>query len=351
MTARGPGERERLTVAIRPLHSHHNAFVNRFGACVADSRFRAVPFLWRRLMRYDVVVFHWPDEFFASQPLHARWKAALKIHLLRLARLLRGVRLIWVAHNAQPHDTESSARSARPFLRALDGIVHLSQHSCEVLRAQYDRNPRTLELVTVHGHYRNDATTRPQPFVAPEREVRLLYFGQIRPYKGVEDLVSCAAKLAEAGVRLRVVGVVEDEPTAERVKEMARLAPHIQLDLRPAPLSEVELEAAVDAAHAVVLPYRRILNSGAALYALSRNRPLLAPCQGSLPELQIAVGRQWVHLYDQDLTGEVLRSFVDAVRNGSDATVVDLSAFDWSEIGEKIRSLLRRLTQRQVDQP
>ncbi len=301
-------------------------------------------------MQYDVVIFHWPDEFFARQPLHARWKVALKLFLLRLARLLRGVRLIWVAHNAQPHDAESSARSARPFLRALDGIVHLSQHSCEVVRAQYEPNPRTLELVTVHGHYRDDATTRPQPFVAPDREVRLVYFGQIRPYKGVEDLVSCAAKLADAGVRLQVVGVVQDEPTAERVKEMARLAPHIQLDLRPEPLSDVELEAAVDAAHAVVLPYRRILNSGAALYAVSRNRPLLAPRQGSLPELQIALGKQWVHLYDEDLTGEVLRTFVEAVRGRPDGALADLSAFDWSGIGEKVRGLLRRLTEHQLDQ-
>jgi beta-1,4-mannosyltransferase len=121
------------------------------------------------------------------------------------------------------------------------------------------------------------------------------------------------------------------------------VSPNIELDLRPEPLTDAELEAAVDGAHAVVLPYRRILNSGAALYAMSRNRMLLAPRQGSLPELQTAVGGQWVHLYDGDLTVAVLRTFVAAVRGGTDLATPDLSAFEWGSIAEKIRGLLRTL--------
>jgi len=295
-------------------------------------------------MQYDVVIFHWPDEFFSRQPLQVRWRAVLKLFLLRFARRVRGIRVIWIAHNAQPHDTESSPRFARSFVSALDGIVHLSQHSCSVLDAQFRPSPRTHQVITVHGHYRDDAITRPKPFVGPGREVELLYFGQIRPYKGVEELVACAAKLRDTGVRLKVIGLMQDESTAARVKEMARLVPQIQFDFRPEPLSEAELEAAVDAAHAVVLPYRRILNSGAAMYAISRNRPLLAPHQGSLPELQMAVGKQWVHLYDGDLTVPVLRDFVDGVRAGPDGAVADLSAFDWRAIAEKVQSLLRKVS-------
>jgi beta-1,4-mannosyltransferase len=342
--ARPGGKRGQLTVAIRPLQSRHNAFVNLFGACIADSHFRTVQFSWRQLMSYDVVIFHWPDEFFGRHSPRGLWKAALKLFLLRFARRARGVRVIWVAHNAQPHDVEHSVRSARRFVGALDGIVHLSQHSCEIVRRQYDPSPRVRQVITVHGHYRHDAATRPQPFVAPDREVRLVYFGQVRPYKGVEDLVACAAELKDAGLRLKIVGVVQNESAAARVTEMARRAPHIELDLRQQPLSEAELEAEVDAAHGVVLPYRQVLNSGAALYALSRNRPLLAPRQGSLPELQSSVGQQWVRLYDADLTSTVLRDYVDAVRRGPDGTTVDLSAFDWSGIGEKIKGLLRTLT-------
>ena len=121
------------------------------------------------------------------------------------------------------------------------------------------------------------------------------------------------------------------------------MVPNIQLDLRQEPLSDAELETAVDDAHAVVLPYRRILNSGAALYAMSRNRMLLAPRQGSLPELQTVVGEQWVHLYDEALTVTALRAFVAAVRAGPDGATADLSAFEWGGIAEKIQSLLRAL--------
>lgn len=317
--------------------------MNRFAACIGDSDCRAVPFSWRRLLRYDAIILHWPDEFFTRQSLRARVKAALKLFLLRAARRLRGVRVIWVAHNAQPHDAENSVAAGRGFLGALDGIIHLSQHSHGVVRAQYDLNPRTHHMVTVHGHYRDDAATQPRPFAAPAGEVQLVCFGQVRPYKGLEELVTCAAELRQAGLRLKIVGVIQNEQTAARVSEAARRAEHISLDLRREPLPETELEAALDAAHGVVLPYRRILNSGAALYALSRNRPVLAPRQGSLPELQSTVGQQWVHLYDGDLTSAVLHDYVERLRHSSDGRTLDLSAFDWHGIGERIRSLLRTL--------
>src|SRR3546814_10110494 len=58
-----------------------------------------------------------------------------------------------------------------------------------------------------------------------------------------------------------------------------------------------------DEADAVVLPYRDIVNSGSALLALSRFRPVIAPRLGSLIELQGQVGEDWLWLYDGPLTG------------------------------------------------
>ena len=62
----------------------------------------------------------------------------------------------------------------------------------------------------------------------------------------------------------------------------------------------------IDANDAVVLPYRNILNSGVALHSLARNKPILAPRTGSLPELQQTVGGDWVHLFDGDISAEGL---------------------------------------------
>jgi glycosyltransferase involved in cell wall biosynthesis len=171
----------------------------------------------------------------------------------------------------------------------------------------------------------------------------LAYFGQVRPYKGVEELVSCARGMNGKGLFLTVVGQRRDADLARRIAAIAADAPNIRCDLREGLVPDADLEAGIDAAHAVVLPYRNILNSGAALLALSRNRPILAPRVGSLIELQAAVGEDWVHLYEGDLSVAVLEEFVTWIRRRSAPETCDLSAFDWPPIGAKLRAFIQSL--------
>src|SRR3546814_7330881 len=98
-----------------------------------------------------------------------------------------------------------------------------------------------------------------------------------------------------------------------------------------------------DEADAVVLPYRDIVNSGSALLALSRFRPVIAPRLGSLIELQGQVGEDWLWLYDGPLTGERMREGIEWVRNTQRISPPDLSAQDWTHIGEKLARFLRQI--------
>ncbi len=60
----------------------------------------------------------------------------------------------------------------------------------------------------------------------------------------------------------------------------------------------------------MVLPYREMHNSGAALTALSLNRPVLVPDNEVNRELAEEVGPGWVFRYDGELTG---RHLLDAL--------------------------------------
>ena len=108
---------------------------------------------------------------------------------------------------------------------------------------------------------------------------------------------------------------------------------HITLDLRDTPISDAQFEAIVDSADAVVLPYRTILNSGAALFALSRNRPVLAPSIGSLPELRETVGSDWIYLYQGEFNQCVLIDFIAWTRRTKRSEVAPLASYAWSRIG------------------
>src|SRR3546814_12030359 len=115
---------------------------------------------------------------------------------------------------------------------------------------------------------------------------------------------------------------------------------HLQLEY----LSDAEIERITDEADAVVLPYRDIVNSGSALLALSRFRPVIAPRLGSLIELQGQVGEDWLWLYDGPLTGERMREGIEWVRNKQRISPPVLSAPEWTQIGEKLGRFPRPIT-------
>src|SRR3546814_18080858 len=70
---------------------------------------------------------------------------------------------------------------------------------------------------------------------------------------------------------------------------------------------------------------------------------VLAPRLGSLIELQGQVGEDWLWLYDGPLTGERMREGIEWVRNTQRISPPDLSAQDWTHIGEKLARFLRAI--------
>ena len=140
----------------------------------------------------------------------------------------------------------------------------------------------------------------------------------------------------------QVRGEFPDEALEARIRKAAGEDGQIFLDIRKEFIPDDELERAIDAHDAVVLPYRNILNSGVALHALGRNKPILAPRIGSLPELQEKVGSEWVDLFD----GEIDAARLEAFLTGLDACITpapDLSAFEWPRVGEDVSAFLRSL--------
>jgi glycosyltransferase involved in cell wall biosynthesis len=183
----------------------------------------------------------------------------------------------------------------------------------------------------------------PQPRRRPGKALNLIYFGQIRPYKNLNGLIAAARRFQPGDVQVKIMGWSKDPHFTRTLQEEAKSAPAVTLDIRDELVPQPELEAALDDSDGVVLPYRNILNSGAALFALSRNRPVLAPRLGTLPELQDEIGQDWVDLYDGDIGGEDLNEFATRLRR-SNADTADLSRYEWGPIGESIGGFFDELS-------
>ena len=102
---------------------------------------------------------------------------------------------------------------------------------------------------------------------APPDVVGVLFFGLVRQYKGVEDLLAAFRDLPDEGASLRVVGYPEDAALGRSVTEQA--AADSRIGVRLECVDDETLAAEISAAQVVVLPYRHLHNSGAALLALN----------------------------------------------------------------------------------
>lgn len=297
------------------------------------------------LLAPKVILLHWPYELFLPAGAPARAKVLFKLAMLNLAKQLCGVRVVWLVHEPHPHDENRIARwSTQSFLRMLDGAIYLSHASKIASEADIPELTRIPSLVTRHGHYRFDMERPSQPRRKPGHTLRLVYFGQIRPYKNLDGLIRASSRLSPSEFRVKIIGWSKDPAFTRTLTELAAAAPAIALDIRDTLVPQSVIEAALDESDGVILPYRNILNSGAALFALSRNRPVMAPRLGTLPELQDEVGKDWIEIYDGDVTESNIRTFAALLRQPQPPTV-DLSRYEWGPIGETIGKFFDQLTQ------
>jgi glycosyltransferase involved in cell wall biosynthesis len=327
---------------LSPAFSEENVFVDQFTRALKDQGFTIENFDWsfKTRSRPRVVIMHWPDEFFADRGLKKNIKAYVKLLWLRWLKA-RGTRIVWVAHNLKPHDSEHSTISlTKRFFSTLWGIIYLSEYSKQQIEKHYDA-ARTRALLTVHGHYR-DVLAHPASLpreAVDERTMNLAFVGQIRPYKGVLELAQAFRNAAPRNVILTIAGRCKDEALAAELTHLAA-GSGISVDIRRDLLPQSDLDAAIDGADAVILPYRDILNSGSALLVLSRNRPVIAPWSGSFPELREKVGADWVYLYRGEFNADVIDDSASWLRSRQPTREPDLSPYDWGHIGRQLRSFL-----------
>jgi glycosyltransferase involved in cell wall biosynthesis len=157
----------------------------------------------------------------------------------------------------------------------------------------------------------------------------MLYFGLVRAYKGIDELIDVVIAHPNLDVDLRIVGWVVDAELGEKVAARSATDERVSSTLRY--ISDAELADEVGQATLVVLPYLAMHNSGATLVALSLERPVLVPRNPITTALADEVGRDWVHLYDGPLTADTISASLSAASVPASARP-NLAARDWDAI-------------------
>lgn len=295
----------------------------------------------------DVLHIHWLEQIFWQSKNTLRSMSICSVALLRTLDCFkkRGVKIVWTIHNIKPHEMTWQRQIVwrvllSQYLPRVDTAITMTEAARTLVLSNFPVLRKKPVAVIPHGHYRNaypndiDRGTARQRLRLPRDAVVLLFFGMVRRYKNVSLLIDVFKRVRNDCTHLVIAGPCSDEDLSGELVAATSNHPNIKLFLGA--IGTAEVQVYMNAADMVVLPFRDILNSGSAMLALSFNRPLLVPRRGSLPELQKAVGDEWVRTYEGTFACNVLKEGVEWLRarhfqNGH----AYLDQYDWRNIAKK----------------
>ncbi|HJA05200.1 MAG TPA: glycosyltransferase [Candidatus Microbacterium stercoravium] len=258
-----------------------------------------------RLGRGDTLHVHWTTPI--AQQAQSEAEAARRV--ARLERLFaglrsRGAKLVWTVHNRLPHELtfpELEVRLYRLLASSADAIHIMAPHTPAAISDVATVDPRKIRQIA-HPSYEgvyDTGITRTQArasFEISEHERAVLFLGQIRPYKGVDDLARATARAnARRGgdLVLMLAGAVKEMPRAEFAASLPteqRTISHLGF------VDDADIARWFRAADVACFPYRAILNSGSVHLAATFRVPVILPGDAHLRE-QFA-GEPWVRFFD-----------------------------------------------------
>lgn len=210
------------------------------------------------------------------------WTAYWSLCFAFIAWQLRraGIRVTFLCHNVQDHEHSwLSSRAAALVLRLGDDYLVHSELQREQLRAL--RGPTSVK---VHPHPIYTEFPAAQGLLHRRANLELLFYGFVRPYKGVDVLLAALAECPDLDYHLTIAGEVWGSRTdLDALVRAANLGPRVEI--RPHYHNEAETAELFARADAVVLPYRNASASGVLALAYHYDKPVVVTRVGGLPEV------------------------------------------------------------------
>lgn len=261
----------------------------------------------------DLAVLNWWTLFWAPG-------FALIAYLLRK----RNIPVVLLCHNLFDHDSNRLKRALSiKLLGQADAYLVHAQEQVEVLNALFPGKPVLRHPLPIYDQFPLPTSTLPK-----RGRLELLFFGFIRPYKGLDTLIEALAKLGDHEVHLTVIGEPWCDPDELRRQVAASAAPNVELHLGY--MDDASAANFFARADMVVLPYRAATGSAVAAVAYHYDCPILATRVGGFKDI-VEEGRTGF-LVEPDDPQEL------------SARIRDLRREDLDRMREQVRAFKGKLT-------
>jgi glycosyltransferase involved in cell wall biosynthesis len=234
----------------------------------------ANPFSWRRTAQKiadfnpDTVIFPWWVTYWA--PFYTYLLSSLN---------KKGINVLFLCINVFDHEDNALKKSATKFiLRRVDSII---VHSEQEKRALLELNPKAVVKKHLLPLFEYEAT-------ATERHdnstLHLLFFGFVRPYKGLDILLDAIGILKDHDISLKIAGEFwHDKDDYLALIDGLDISDKVEIIDRY--VSDDEMSQYFSLSDLVVLPYKKSITSGIIATAYGFKKPVLATNVGGFSEV------------------------------------------------------------------
>jgi glycosyltransferase involved in cell wall biosynthesis len=217
-------------------------------------------------------------------------------YLARFAKRRLRARVVFVCHNASPHEGFPLSRAlTRLALGTGDLLIALSEGVAGELRVLV---PGAVVSVVPHPPYSvldtDISVANRQKWdarIAAGVDAKIvLFFGNVRPYKGLRDLIDAFPRIAETcNATLVVAGTFFESVDSYRAR-VDELGIHGSVRLFDEYIPNEDVASLFDMSDLVVLPYRTASQSGVIPLAAMFRKPVFTTNVGGLPEALAGTG-------------------------------------------------------------
>ena len=303
-----------MNIIASPAFKNKNPYNKRLYGYMIDNGHKVIEFKkFSSLAEKEIDIFHchWPeavmdgrDHFFFNVIRVILFYSDL------LTFKLRGTKIIWTAHNLKSHEFDSYNtvnQKLETWLwnkfinRLVDGIIVLNKDTEAFLREKYRIGKKILFEHIPHPNYRGlykklaQDTARSKWNLDQDHFV-FGFFGIIRGYKNVVELAKTFSEISDDTIELLIAGHPENPQIKKELESLATNNSHIHLHLKR--MNDDELSEFFSAVDLMVLPFKKINNSGSAILSVSMDKPILVPQLGVFEELKKVAGFEWVQYFD-----------------------------------------------------
>lgn len=252
------------------------------------------------------------------------------------AKMSKNCQVVSIVHNATPHEKGGFDKMlSNYFFKRNSKCIALSKAVEEDIQRNFPNVKTKVLLHPVYEHFgvKIDKVEAINQLQLPTKQKQVLFFGLIRDYKGLDQLLDAMAMLPE-DYHLTVAGEVYGSfDKFQQQIEKHNLSNRVHLHLRYIPDDEVKLFFSM--ADVVALPYKSATQSGIVAIAKHFEKPVVATNVGGLSEF---IKSSTDGMITKDKTPEEIAKAIRLVAESGEKSTEnkEAHAYSWNDFSREL---------------